>query len=303
MKRFFWNQLIFIIHVFVMSVISGVSAAAQIATREEQVNSLAGAERSFSKTSVAKGIRESFLEYFAEDALVFRPNPVNGKKFYRERKNIRGTLSWDPVFADVSFAGDLGYTTGPYQFRENNNSPASYGHFVSIWKKQNDGSWKVAIDIGIQHDSIDSNGKNFFSPSLRLSVDTFVDQESEQSELLGTDRAFSALTEKSGIVHSMTSFASSTIRLYREGATPFVGMNAAVKALFQMKSVLSWEPAVSVVAKSGDLGYTYGTMIRKYGEPTKETVEQNHYLRIWRKDKQRKWKVVLDIALPVPDKK
>ena len=287
----------------VLSLIIPVAATAQNAAREEQIQSLVQSEKSFAQASVAKGICASFLEYLAEDALVFRPRPVNGKKYYREQKSIKGILSWEPVFADASLAGDLGYTTGPYLFRKNTNSSAGYGHFVSVWKKQRDDRWKVVIDLGVRHDSGDFNVKNIFSPPLRVSADKYVDQQNEQSVLLGTDRAFSALTEKRGIVHSISSFASATIRLYREGFTPFVGINAVVKTLFQMKSVFSWDPDQAVVAKSGDLGYTYGTMIRKYGDAAAETSEQNYYVRIWRKDKQRNWKVVLDIALPVQERK
>jgi hypothetical protein len=77
------------------------------------------------------------LTYFSVKAISFRPTPVKARRRYEENPNIPGLLTWHPVFADVSSAGDLGYTTGPYEFRNQSpdEQPSSYGHYVSLWKK------------------------------------------------------------------------------------------------------------------------------------------------------------------------
>jgi ketosteroid isomerase-like protein len=60
-------------------------------------------------------------------------------------------LTWTPVHADMAASGDLGYTYGTYEFRSIGKAgkpSIEYGKYVSIWKKQKDGSWKVVMDMG-----------------------------------------------------------------------------------------------------------------------------------------------------------
>jgi len=73
--------------------------------------------------------RRPVEEFLADDGIIFQPGPVNGKKFWGERPARKGLLSWEPVFADVSRAGDLGYTTGPWEFRPNGreDQPVAFG--------------------------------------------------------------------------------------------------------------------------------------------------------------------------------
>src|SRR2546426_10798537 len=108
------------------------------------------AERAFARGAAAKGTRDAFLEFLADDGIIFQPGPVNGKQFWQARTPRKGLLSWEPIFADVSLAGDMGYTTGPYEFRPNGagDKPTAFGQYFTIWKKQTDGSWKVALDRG-----------------------------------------------------------------------------------------------------------------------------------------------------------
>ena len=51
----------------------------------------------------------------------------------------------------MSGSGDLGYTYGNYVFISKDKDGkivASYGKYMSVWKKQKDGSWKVVVDMG-----------------------------------------------------------------------------------------------------------------------------------------------------------
>jgi ketosteroid isomerase-like protein len=45
----------------------------------------------------------------------------------------------------------MGYTWGTYLVMkkdEEDGEPHSYGKYMNIWKKQPDGSWKAAVDMG-----------------------------------------------------------------------------------------------------------------------------------------------------------
>jgi hypothetical protein len=75
---------------------------------------------------------------------------VPGKKTWAARPEGGLWLKWQPVFAAMSRGADLGYTTGPAEFRKNkeDEKPFGYGQYISIWRKQKDGAWKVALDVG-----------------------------------------------------------------------------------------------------------------------------------------------------------
>ena len=61
------------------------------------------------------------------------------------------TLSWAPAKGEVVGAGDLGYTTGRSLLRGKNadGKPVERrGEYLTVWRKQQDGSWKVIFDTG-----------------------------------------------------------------------------------------------------------------------------------------------------------
>ena len=52
--------------------------------------------------------------------------------------------------AEVSHTGDLGYTIGAFELTVNDaeeNPVTTVGKYVTVWKKQADGQWKVVADI------------------------------------------------------------------------------------------------------------------------------------------------------------
>jgi ketosteroid isomerase-like protein len=114
-------------------------------------------DRLFSKTSKEKGFAGAFALFLSEEARMFQNNfpPIEGTAdivmFLSE--NTTGTVTWEPYFVEISASADLGYTLGKYESTDASSpgrGSVSYGHYVTIWKKQPDGSWKVVFDSGIQ---------------------------------------------------------------------------------------------------------------------------------------------------------
>ena len=83
---------------------------------EKALGSLIAAEKAYAKAAGEKGFREASISAFADDAVIFTPNPVNGKKFWQQTKEDP-VIIWRPTFAAIARSGDLGYTTGPAEFR------------------------------------------------------------------------------------------------------------------------------------------------------------------------------------------
>lgn len=120
------------------------------------LETLVKAERSFASLSLTSGMKQSFLANLCEDGITFRPGPVNGRESWLARSNPHGVLRWAPAFAEASADGDIGYTTGPWDFGPDSVGapPFAFGHFVSVWKRGPEGEWCVALDIGISHERV-----------------------------------------------------------------------------------------------------------------------------------------------------
>lgn len=95
---------------------------------------------------------DRFLSYFAPDASVYATGmPVvtgaaNIRQMWTEMSSSPGfSLSFEPSKADVAASGDIGYTTGTYNSTMAGVKEA--GKYVTAWKKQADGQWKVMEDI------------------------------------------------------------------------------------------------------------------------------------------------------------
>lgn len=251
-------------------------------------------EQAFSKMAEEKNTRDAFLAFIADDGLLFRPGAVNGKKWLLEHPapptDKKPLLAWQPSFAGMSASGDMGFTTGPWELKGDvkDEKPSAYGHFVTVWKKQADGTWKFVVDLGISHPQsggpqtlwqpADVNTKTSFKP---------VDEAKERQALLDRDRKYS--------IDRLPFYASREVRLYRPGNLPYIGFQAASDALAKTKGQIAWQPIGGDVARAGDLGYTHGTY--EMTDDAKRVIEKGSYLRIWRKQ-DGAWRIVMDVANP-----
>lgn len=272
---------------------------------EKTVQSLISVERSFSKLSEEKGIKEAFLTYLADDSIVFRPRPVPGRKVYEAAPDGSPfLLTWEPAYAEAAPDGDLGYTTGPYELRSRSDpeSPPRFGHYVSIWQKQPGGLWRVVLDAGIQHPQPGfrpiavMTRKETGRPRKYARVDKF----SELNKLLQVEAAFSARAAAAGTLAAYTAFADGDIRFYRDGLPPESGTAALRQAALKSPGMTTWAPMDGDVSRWGNLGFIFGTSETKSGgEAGGSQATLSSYLRIWRKSPDGTWKIALDLAVPV----
>jgi ketosteroid isomerase-like protein len=274
---------------------SVVAAAAvlclALADMPPALTSLIDAERAFAKMSVDKGTREAFLQNLADESLLFTPGPTPGKMYYRNRPQMPQQLRWAPEFADVSAAGDLGYTSGPWEISKTASEPATgFGHFNSIWRIQKDGSWKVEVDLGVQHEkpavgvadvkTVDTPKDNAPPPKDK---EVKTQKEWQEDPAVGVEKAFE-------------SAAAESIRLYRTDSLPAIGKAAAIKLVIS-SGTGKWQPTLARMSKSGDLGYSSGAIfMKKPGVPANAPGPPSFYVRIWRRDKAGIWKIVLDVT-------
>lgn len=273
---------------------------------ESALQAMVDTERAFAKMSEEQGTRAAFMAFIADDGILFRPTAVKGKQWMTEHplppSDKRSLLSWYPAIAGIARAGDLGYSTGPWEFKSDidDAKPVAWGHFLTVWKKQADGQWKFAIDLGISHPQPEQAQapwelpKNYKAPKSHKGSST-----SNSEALLGRDREFSQASVKHGARAAFADYTTPEVRVYRDDKFPLVGQDLAPAELPSASKVWAWEPAAGDVSSSDDLGYTYGTYKITASEPVPKLIESGNYLRIWKKDGGR-WKVIFDLTNPIP---
>lgn len=284
-----------------------VLGVAQEKSNVSPLQAMVATEFAFAKMSEQQGVRPSFMAFIADDGILFRPKAVKGKQWMTDHpvppSDKRPLLKWYPSFADMARAGDMGYTFGPWEFKNDvsDAQPVGFGHFLTVWKKQNDGTWKFAVDLGISHPQPTQaslpwdSPKNYKQPPPGRAINV----ESDRAALLALERKFSNSGSTSGAqVAFFVSNAAEDVRVFREGKLPFVGRTTSMEVLSSELGAWSWQTEFADVSRSGDLGYTYGTYRLKSKPHAKE--ENGNCLRIWKKQ-ARKWKVVADLANPIPE--
>ncbi len=115
------------------------------------IQQLIDTDKAFNAMAQREGTGPAFIAYSADDPVMIRPGsmPLLGRSAFVEAfSQVTGSaLSWEPLRAEIAASQDLGYTFGRYTLREGGEIKG-YGVYVSIWKKQPDGSWKFVLDGG-----------------------------------------------------------------------------------------------------------------------------------------------------------
>ncbi len=265
---------------------------------------LVNTERAFAKLAVERGIRDSFIAYFADDGIGFAPHPHKVKEALSNspapaaRSPI--VLNWAPVYGDISQAGDLGWNTGPTVFEDTSpaKKPARHGMFFSVWKKQSDGNWRVVVDLGADTPAavapLNAPFKTSYSSSSKRPAGS-VNVEEEIAGLLRVEREFLAAANGGSAGQAYQSRLSDDARVHRPNAMPIVGKDALRGWLAQQTMALSGEPIKADVARSGDLGYTYGSYEMDGAQPQK-----GYFVRVWKRDAKGQWRIVIDTVNPLP---
>ncbi len=248
-------------------------------------------ERAFANLARKENTRRAFLAYLSDDGVVFEQGPVNGKKRWEERPTDDSKLDWDPEFADIAASGELGYTTGPWEYRAHRTykNPDAHGHFVSVWQKNPNGLFQNILDIGVRHPHDPE------SHPLRTSTLHGKTRNTHRSDvsIMDIEEEFLAsLREGGGKAHEQA--LSREARLYRTGKIPMTIPTATRPVVKGEGSTVRFSPIQGGMSLSGDLGYVYGTASWTESKEGKGEVHAN-YTRIWKNEDGRHWKIVLEV--------
>ncbi len=184
----------------------------------------------------------------------------------------------------------MGFTTGPWEAKAdvNDEKISGYGHFVTVWKKQADGSWRFVVDLGISHPQ--SGGPlMLWMPRETSKKEPFktVDITSARKSLLDRDQAYEVAALSQGLAKAFAAYASPEVRLYRADNLPFIGREASSTELAKTTGQIKWDAIAADVSQAADLGYTHGIY--------EAANERGSYVRIWKKENGQ-WRIVMDVT-------
>jgi ketosteroid isomerase-like protein len=120
------------------------------------LDEIRAADVEFSSDATRHGTGVAFGRYAAADAQIFSgpgefisgPHAISESFGPPTEKN---SLVWHPVHGEVAASGDLGFTVGNAVFtgvREDGAKLERFSKYLTVWKKQRDGSWRYVVDGG-----------------------------------------------------------------------------------------------------------------------------------------------------------
>lgn len=128
----------------------GVGNASAVASKERNggKQSLQAADRAFSDAARARGLTDAAREHVRDDGRLHRNGrmPIVGRDAIdRYLGEIQGRFRGTITFADVSAAGDLGYTYGRYELARDGGSDR--GYYARLWTRDPGAPWKVLLEV------------------------------------------------------------------------------------------------------------------------------------------------------------
>ena len=155
------RSLLFLTSVLFCLVVIGCHPAAappepEIDLEAARTSLIAADEAWFEAYSTTDNPADAFVDRVTGDAYLLPPDAprTQGKEAIHaviaELEAMPGfDITWSPSTADVGSGGDLGYTLGSYEMTmEGPEGPIRIdGKYLTVWRKQADGSWKVTADM------------------------------------------------------------------------------------------------------------------------------------------------------------
>lgn len=268
---------------------------------------IAAADKSFSERSSIIGRTQAFLEFLHEGSVVFRDGPVDAKELYSSEAVPNDSLSWKAHYIDVSRAGDLGLSVGPYVL-DAGSGQQFFGHLVSIWRKD-ESSWQLMADMaanipGYLGLEVEANIADTASILAETAHPVMARRDSNTLDsLIEADLLFGRSINFRGGQRALLRYGLDNTRVYLPGMAPAVGAQAAssVYGAF-LDNQLSTTNPVSLsyiggyLSESKEMGFTYGVM--NSGSDEGSAGFRTNYMRLWRLSQSNEWRIAVEVLNP-----
>ncbi len=245
-------------------------------------------ENALDRSAAQNGIKASFLEFLSDDSVIFRPEPINGKEYWRKHDDsLSAVFGRKAIYGDISANGMLGYTTGNWSLytKGKSESLGEFGQFVTIWEKRPDGNFLASLDIGITHDQLTVTDTEQTWPTDRVG-----DPNKRGWSPADASMNFLRMSmSRERLGGAYKKFAANDVRLLIERQPPILGKS---KVVSEMNRYISVEfPRRVALFQAADMAYTWN--VCQYAN-SNEGTEKGNCLHIW-KLRDKKWWIVLGV--------
>lgn len=260
---------------------------------------LADEEGKFAAYSVQHGMRAAFLEFFAAQSWLLRPDPVDAQAWIRGRPDPPIVLDWKSQQTILSASGDLGFSTGPsmYRSKADPKAPAAHGQFFSVWQKQKNGHWKVLIDHGISHGPTATPNALPTTPLVALNLVA----QKPGAPVYDAERDFLDRASRLGLRDAYADSVTTQTVLLRGGQFPIAGKVAVVAHVDSRYGKWSWTPKLQGTSNANDFTYAVGSYT---GKTQNGETGNGYYVRVWIRnangDAPTRWTMAAEIMTPEP---
>jgi ketosteroid isomerase-like protein len=255
-------------------------------------------ERAFAARALEVGWKNAFLEYFAADAIGFDAGVADAARDQFRRNPdppADQQLIWEPRFGDIAGSAELGYLTGPVKNILPNRDKGQPRHsaYFSVWKQQRNGSYQVLLDVGTPTPMAPP-----FAPGFTRAphANRFVGEYDDRTPPLGTADSVLNAALRTSQASAYRERLAPQARLHRRNVMPLVGDRAILAWLASQPRYAAADSRAAEAARSGDLGYTWGTYI--IGARGRSPREEGFYVRVWVRQRTGQWKIAADITQP-----
>ena len=275
--------------IFYTVLLSSLTAFAYAQKSDGSTKSLVTAEKDFAEEVAKNGAKAAYAKFAAADALVFRPNPINARKFYDTAPNEKN-ISWTPAFAQISRSHDWGFTSGSYMV---NGPQKSYGHYLSVWRGR-DGKWELILDMVAEANKsltkanpIVVEPKDFYAPKFASEKDLKANRE-----IINTTEKTLNTTLKSFGPSAFSGFLNKDAYLLFPGTDVVLGKENIQAFNNRMIDKINLKTTAYDKALGGDLAYTFGLATIDYKTDLRESF---NYIFIWERQSDGNWNIMAQI--------
>lgn len=266
------------------------------------------------------GVRDAFLHYLADDGELLLAAGVVRRPALLAAPRQGGVLRWAPAFVEASSDGSLAISTGPSESAPASGAPLAHGQFFTVWRRLEDGRYRVACDIGISHAAPPSGAQTVASTVTTYGTlaanathrrrppageraeraRSAEGPERQRIAFLAADSAYAANAAESWARAARRDYAPDA-RLLRDGRRPLHGTDAR-DSLRRWSAALLSRVRTFDLAGSWDLGvvrgsYSLTTRPRADADGSAAIAERGDVLRVWRLD-GRTWRLLAEVLVP-----
>lgn len=275
------------------------AAVSETTVARQALDAVLAADGAFAALSLDRGQQVAFQQYLAPGGIVFRPGPVIGRDWLATHEQPSGRLEWTAAAGAVACNGQIAVTTGPWTYENPEGGDVAAGHYLSVWRREPDGAWRVALDQGIDHapDAAPSVSLQAALAALWPELSVRACRAGRGADALAAaERDLDAAIRAKGLAAALRRCAADGALGYRDGLPPgpLAGVAEAADAAFTEGSAATPQ---AVIAEAGsNLGYTYGEIVAPVQgmTPAARTI----YVRLWRAD-GRRWRLALDMTTAI----